>query len=120
MSVNKEIDQIKENWKKIEDLKPNEMIENPPIVEEQIHELYTRMVRLWGSMEMQEFNMILNLEGYHDLLTRVRITEKDHQWLQWNYGRNWRSKIKKMYEGNDSIFERRIQYKKELNRRFHL
>ena len=60
------------------------MIENTPIVEEQIHELYNRMVRLWGSMEMEEFNMILDLEGYHDLLTRVKITEKDHQWLDWN------------------------------------
>ena len=37
--------------------------------EYQIHELYNRMVRLWGNLEINDFYNILDQEGYYDLKT---------------------------------------------------
>ncbi len=96
------------------------MIENTQIAEGQIHELYNRMVRLWGNLEINDFYNILDQEGYYDLKTRIDITEKMYKDLKRSYGSNWRKILGSMLNGTDPNLNRRIQYKKELNRRFHL
>ena len=54
--------------------------------EYQIEELYNRMVRLWGNLEINDFYNILDQEGYYDLKTRIKITEKMYEDLKRSYG----------------------------------
>ena len=61
---------LDEDWKKLNTImKAKERIKMKRLHEYQIHELYNRMVRLWGNLEINDFYNILDQEGYYDLKT---------------------------------------------------
>ena len=75
--------------------------------EYQIHELYNRMVRLWGNLEINDFYNILDQEGYYDLKTRIEITEKMYEDLKRSYGLSWRKVLGSMLNGTDPNLNKR-------------
>ena len=87
-------------------------------IEYQIHELYNRMVRLWGNLEINDFYNILDQEGYYDLKTRIEITEKMYEDLKRSYGLNWRKVLGSMLNGTDPNLNKRIQNHKRLSKEY--
>lgn len=86
--------------------------------EYQIEELYNRMVRLWGNLEINDFYNILDQEGYYDLKTRIKITEKMYEGLKRSYGLNWRKVLGSMINGTDPNLNKRIQNHRNTKKKY--
>ena len=86
--------------------------------EYQLEELYNRMVRLWGNLEINDFYNILDQEGYYDLKTRIEITEKMYEDLKRSYGLNWKKVLGSMLNGTDPNLNKRIQHHKRLSKEY--
>ena len=84
-------------------------------------QLYDRMIKLWGLITEEQFVETLEEEGFHDLHTRVGITEELYKYLDNKYSsfdQSWKQKLKNMKDGFDRGLEYRIYQQKQLKNKW--